>query len=95
MFATNAKRIVAFLAHTRHGMGMEISASQCRAARALIEMTQDELATASRVSKRTITHFEAKQRSPVPSTLAAIQRALEEAGVEFIERGVRLRPDRA
>jgi transcriptional regulator with XRE-family HTH domain len=70
---------------------MDVTAAQCRAARALLGMTQDELAEASRVSKRTITHFEAKQRSPVPATLAAIQRALEAAGVELIERGVRLK----
>lgn len=87
--------MIALLAHNGHGMGMDITPAQCRAARALLEMTQDQLAEASRVSKRTITHFEAKQRSPVPATLAAIQRALEAAGVEFIERGVRLKADPA
>lgn len=71
-------------------MRMDISAAQCRAARALVGMTQDQLAEASRVSKRTITHFEAEQRRPVPATLAAIRRALEAASVEFLDRGVRL-----
>lgn len=83
--------MIAFLAHTGHGRRMDITAAQCRAARALVEMTQDQLAEASRVSKRTITHFEAKQRRPVPATLVAIQRALEAGGVEFIENGVKLR----
>ena len=72
--------------------GMDIAAAQCRAARALVNMTQDQLAEASRVSKRTITHFEAGERQPVPATLEALRRALEAAGVEFLEgEGVRLR----
>jgi transcriptional regulator with XRE-family HTH domain len=71
---------------------MDITAAQCRAARALANLTQDQLADASRVSKRTITHFEAGERQPVPATLAALQRALEAAGVEFKPDGsVRLR----
>ncbi len=69
---------------------MDITAAQCRAARALINMTQDQLAEASRVSKRTISHFESEERQSVPSTLAAIQRALEAAGVRFIPNGVEL-----
>lgn len=72
--------------------GMDIAAAQCRAARALVNMTQDQLAEASRVSKRTITHFEAGERQPVPATRDALRRALEEAGVEFKPDGsVRLR----
>lgn len=71
-------------------LGMDINASQCRAARGLVNMTQDRLAELSRVSKRTISHFEGEERQPVPSTLSSIQRALEAAGVEFIEGGVRL-----
>lgn len=53
-------------------------------------MTQDGLAETSRVSKRTITHFESEQRDPVPATLVAIRRALETAGVQFTDRGVEL-----
>lgn len=53
-------------------------------------MTQDDLAEMSRVSKRTITHFESEQRNPVPATLVALQRALEAAGVQFTDRGVEL-----
>lgn len=69
---------------------MDITSAQCRAARALLNKTQDDLALMSRVSKRTITHFEAGQRVPVPATLMAIQQALEAAGVRFTERGVEL-----
>lgn len=71
-------------------MHMDITAAQCRAARALIRMQQVELAEKSRVSMRTISHFEGEERKPVPSTLSAIQRALEAAGVRFTPNGVEL-----
>jgi transcriptional regulator with XRE-family HTH domain len=59
-------------------------------------MTQAELASKSGVSLRTIAHLEAGERQPIPANLAAIQRALEKAGVEFIDEdgggpGVRLK----
>ena len=69
-----------------------------RAARALLRWEQRQLAKASSVSLPTIKRLEAK---PGPllahaSTLAALTRALEVAGVEFIDEngggaGVRLR----
>ncbi len=65
---------------------MKITPSLCRAARALLDMSQGDLATASSVSRRTVSSFEAGG-SAIPATLAAIQRALEEAGVEFLEGG--------
>lgn len=70
--------------------------SQCRAARALVAMSQDGLATASGVAKRTIAAFEMDRHQPYDRTLAAIRAALEEAGVEFIPEngggaGVRLK----
>lgn len=75
---------------------MDITSAQCRAARGLIGINQDELATRSRVSKRTIASFELGERSPIAANLGAIKAALEAAGVEFIAEngggpGVRLR----
>ncbi len=75
---------------------MEITAPQCRGARGLVGISQDELARASRVSKRTIASFETGDRQPIPANLAALRAALESAGVEFIPEngggaGVRLR----
>jgi transcriptional regulator with XRE-family HTH domain len=70
---------------------MDITSAQCRAAGALLDKSQDDLAQMSRVSKRTITHFESGKRALVPATLMAIKQALEEAGVNFIPRGVELR----
>jgi transcriptional regulator with XRE-family HTH domain len=64
---------------------------QCRAARALLGWSQDELAAASKVAKKTIARFEAARSSAYDRTLRDLQAALEGAGVEFIERGVKLR----
>jgi transcriptional regulator with XRE-family HTH domain len=70
-----------------------LSPAQCRAARALLGMTQDQLAVKSGVSKRAIVAFELGQSTPIRNNLAAIQGALEQAGVEFTGRdGVRRKP---
>jgi transcriptional regulator with XRE-family HTH domain len=75
---------------------MLLTPSQCRAARALIDWSQQQLADASLVGNATIRNFESGRSDPQNSTLAALQRALEGAGVEFIAEngggpGVRLR----
>ncbi len=75
---------------------MELKPEQCRAARALLGWSQDELKEASSVAKKTIADFERGVRSPYDRTLRDIKEALEGAGVEFIPEngggaGVRLR----
>ena len=70
--------------------------AQCRAARATVSISQDELAAQSGVAKATIAAFELGQRQPYARTIAAIRDALEAAGVEFIPEngggaGVRLK----
>lgn len=75
---------------------MDITPAQCRAARALVGWSQEELESASKVARKTIADFERDVRAPYPRTLAAIRTALEAAGVEFIAEngggaGVRLR----
>ncbi len=79
---------------------MTILAEQCKAARALIGWSRRELAEASQVAERTLIDFERRARSPQRRTLYDIRRALEEAGVIFIDAdeegpGVRLRGDRS
>ncbi len=74
----------------------QIIASQSRAARALIEWSQSTLAENANLSESTIRDFEKGRRVPSPNNLSAIRRALEAAGVDFIEEngggvGVRMR----
>ena len=62
-----------------------ITNSQCRAARALLAAKQGDLAEWSGVSKGTIASFELGTKVPFAPNRAALQRALEERGVLFIE----------
>ena len=69
---------------------------QCRAARAMLNISQDNLAKETGVSKRTIAGFETGDGTPYKRTLDALRTTLELAGVEFIAEngggaGVRLR----
>ncbi|MBN7807254.1 helix-turn-helix domain-containing protein [Agrobacterium rosae] len=66
---------------------MSISASQCRAARALLGWSQDDLADRSSVGRATLANFEKEKSVPYERTLRDIQSALEEAGVIFVEAG--------
>jgi transcriptional regulator with XRE-family HTH domain len=70
-----------------------ISAEQIRAARALMRIEQDELARRARVSATTVRRIEAAGGLDRVSeaTVGNIRRALEEAGAEFIDNGVRRR----
>jgi transcriptional regulator with XRE-family HTH domain len=77
---------------------MTFSAQQCRAARGLLGWSQTQLADASKVATKTIADFERFARAPYERTLAAMQRALEAAGIEFInggKPGVRINPIKA
>jgi transcriptional regulator with XRE-family HTH domain len=74
-----------------------ILSAQIRAARALLDWTARETAVRSGVSLATIQRLERQTGIPVshPRTLVDLQRAFEEAGIEFIgtpeEPGVILR----
>lgn len=50
-------------------------------------MTQAELAAAAKVGLSTVRNFENDAYQPMARNLAAIQEALEAAGVEFLEGG--------
>ena len=72
--------------------------AQSRAARALIDWSQDRLAEQSGVSVTAIRNFERGATTPVRNNLAALRAALEAAGVILIASngdgpGVRLRKD--
>jgi predicted transcriptional regulator len=72
---------------------MLITPAQIRAARALLRLEQDELARRANVSVMTVRRLEAPDglSKVALSTVDEVQRALEAAGAEFIERGVRRR----
>jgi transcriptional regulator with XRE-family HTH domain len=70
--------------------------AQCRAARGLLAWSQQQLADAASVGVVTVRQFETEAAKPRSATLAALCRALEIGGVEFIAQngggpGVRLR----
>ncbi len=73
---------------------MLISPEQIRAARALLRLEQGELARRAQVSVVTIRRLEAEQGAErvTPVILDGVRQALEQAGAEFIEGGVRRRP---
>lgn len=57
---------------------------QCRAARGWLGWSQDQLAANSDVSVRTVAAFERGEQTPQRNNLAAMRRALEEAGVRLV-----------
>ena len=70
--------------------------AQCRAARAMVQMSQDDLARSAGVAPQTLIAFELGQRKPYESTLGKLRAALESAGVVFLAEngggpGVRLK----
>ncbi|MGO8777398.1 MAG: helix-turn-helix domain-containing protein [Rhodomicrobium sp.] len=71
---------------------MEISPAQCRAARALLNWTQETLAGKVGVALKTVRDFETGRRKPLTIVRSSIKQALEQAGIEFLDSdGLRLK----
>jgi DNA-binding transcriptional regulator YiaG len=73
-----------------------LTPAQCRAGRALLEMTQPELAKRASLGLSTIVDFERARRRISDEAASTIKKTLEKAGVFFINEngggaGVRLR----
>jgi transcriptional regulator with XRE-family HTH domain len=73
-----------------------VTSAQCRAARGLLDWSQQTLAERAGVGIVTIRQLEGENQRRRRATLAVVRRALETAGVEFIDEngggaGVRLR----
>lgn len=62
-----------------------ITPAQCRAARALLDWSQQDLAKAAHLGLSTIRDFENGRRVPTHNNLRGIKIALVEAGVEIGE----------
>ena len=77
---------------------MKVTGRHVLAARDFLGITQAELAQFAGVDEATVRHFELGRHRPRAKTVAAICKALEDRGIEFLnggEPGVRLRPSKA
>ena len=69
-----------------------ITAAQSKMARAGLGWNIGQLAANANVGAATVARFETSKGEIIPATLAAIQRALEAAGIEFLpDNGVRMK----
>lgn len=64
-----------------------ITPAQCRAARALLNWSQPDLAGRCGVHVQTISNFEQDTGSPTQKTLKMIKQALESSGIDFTADG--------
>jgi transcriptional regulator with XRE-family HTH domain len=60
------------------------SIAQFRAARALLDWSQDEFAAKAAVGRATVGDFERGARTPMRQNLLAMRRTLEQAGIAFL-----------
>ena len=65
----------------------QISSAQLRAARAWLEISQDDLAAKAGVGRRAIADFERGARLPYDRTLDHLRAAVEELGIIFVFEG--------
>ena len=73
-----------------------ITGPQCRAGRALVEITRAKLASRSGINESVIEKFERMIEEPASDAVSALEQALEELGAVFIAEngggiGVRLK----
>ena len=63
---------------------MTLTREQCRAARALLDWSQADLASAAGTGLSTVARFERGDLKTYASTLETLRTTLETAGIEFI-----------
>ena len=73
-----------------------VTPAQCRAARGLLDWSQQDLASEAGVGIVTVRQLEAGENEPRRATLVVVKQAFEKAGIDFIDEngggpGVRLR----
>lgn len=64
-----------------------LSIEQCRAGRALLAWSQEDLAEKAETTQRTVADFERGARQPYSATLSQLRTAMEMAGVRFLSQG--------
>jgi DNA-binding transcriptional regulator YiaG len=69
--------------------GGRLTPEQCRAARAWLDWSQQDLAGKANVSLSTVKDFESGRRSPIKNNMAAMVSALAAAGMAFTPDGLR------
>jgi transcriptional regulator with XRE-family HTH domain len=79
---------------------MPITGPQCRAARALVELSREIFAGRCGVDATVVAEFERKISAPSDATIAIMEKTLEDAGAQFIPEngggvGVRLKFNRS
>ena len=74
-----------------------LTPAQCRAARALLNWSQEDLVARSKITKKTIADFERGVTQPRSQTLHQIVAAFHAVGIEFLNEkgaGVRIKHKR-
>ena len=64
-----------------------LTCQQCKAARAYLGWSAEDLASRANVGVATVWNFETGVSDPKASTLRALQEAMEKAGLEFLNDG--------
>jgi DNA-binding XRE family transcriptional regulator len=67
--------------------GMRVNSHQCRAARALLGWSQQDLEGKARIAKKTIADFERGSTQPLERSIIAMKTAFESHGVIFLGQG--------
>jgi DNA-binding transcriptional regulator YiaG len=63
----------------------QMTPGQCRAARALLGITQSQLARAAELGLSTVVDFEKERRLVSDEAVKAMQTALQRAGIDFMD----------